>query len=112
MNNNLASHNLVESNFKEIIYDLHPCLDNNGKEIDGLNNAWILLNNPEQYNSYTTAAVKEIILAFRAASNAQVSDWYPVQIAIPAPQSNSLKGRKVQCYPCTRVDYWSCCTFR
>ena len=69
MNNNLASHNLVETNFKEIIYESRPCLDNDGKAVNGLNNAWILLNNPEQYNSYTTAAVKEIILAFRAASN-------------------------------------------
>ena len=32
-------------------------------------NAWIIINNPKQYNSYTTQAVKEIILAFREASN-------------------------------------------
>jgi 6-oxo-cyclohex-1-ene-carbonyl-CoA hydrolase len=34
-----------------------------------LYNAWIILNNPKQFNSYTTAAVKEVILAFRQASN-------------------------------------------
>ena len=69
MSNTLVNHNLVDVDFKEIIYELRPCLDNKGNAVDGLNNAWIFLNNPKQYNSYTTAAVKEIILAFRAASN-------------------------------------------
>ncbi len=69
MSNNLVSHNLVDIEFKEIIYELRPCLDRDGNGVEGLNNAWILLNNPKQYNSYTTNAVKEIILAFRAASN-------------------------------------------
>jgi hypothetical protein len=39
-----------------------------GRAVDGLYNAWIILNNPEQLNSYTTEAVKEVILAFRQAS--------------------------------------------
>jgi 6-oxo-cyclohex-1-ene-carbonyl-CoA hydrolase len=65
----LASHNLVDVDFKEIIYELRPCLDAKGNPVDGLHNAWIFLNNPKQYNSYTTAAVKEVILAFRQASN-------------------------------------------
>lgn len=69
MNKNLVSHNLVETEFREIIYELRPCLDQVGKPVEGLHNAWISLNNPKQYNSYTTAAVKEIILAFRQASN-------------------------------------------
>lgn len=68
MNNELISHNLVEVDFKEILYELRPCLDHNGEPVEGLNNAWIFLNNPGQYNSYTTDAVKEIILAFRQAS--------------------------------------------
>ncbi len=69
MSNNLQSHNIVDLDFKEILYELRPCLDKNGKAVDGLFNAWIFLNNPTQYNSYTTAAVKEIILAIRQASN-------------------------------------------
>ncbi len=69
MGENIVSHNLVEVEFKEILYELRPCLDLNGDPVDGLNNAWISLNNPKQYNSYTTAAVKETILAFRQASN-------------------------------------------
>ncbi len=68
MKNNLISHNLVETEFSEIIYELRPCTDNSGKRVEGLFNAWIFLNNPRQYNSYTTGAVKEIILAFRRAS--------------------------------------------
>ena len=69
MSNHLVDHNLVECNFDEILYEIKPCLDKNGSDVPGLNLAWIYLNNPTQYNSYTTAAVKEIILAFRKASN-------------------------------------------
>ncbi len=68
MNEKLISHNLVEVDFKEILYELRPCLDPDGKPVEGLFNAWIFLNNLQQYNSYTTTAVKEIILAFRQAS--------------------------------------------
>jgi 6-oxo-cyclohex-1-ene-carbonyl-CoA hydrolase len=64
----LFSHNLVETKFSEIIYELRPCLDEGGKPVEGLYNAWISLNNPKQYNSYTTATIKEVILAFRQAS--------------------------------------------
>jgi 6-oxo-cyclohex-1-ene-carbonyl-CoA hydrolase len=69
MDKNIVSHDLVDVEFKEIIYELRPCLGEDGKPVDGLNNAWIFLNNPKQYNSYTTNAVKEVILAFRQASN-------------------------------------------
>jgi 6-oxo-cyclohex-1-ene-carbonyl-CoA hydrolase len=65
----LSSHDIVEIDFKEILYELRPCLDKAGNPVAGLHNAWIMLNNPKQFNSYTTAAVKEIILAFRKASN-------------------------------------------
>lgn len=65
----LKNHNLFESDYKDILYERRPCLDKNKEPIEGLYNAWIFLNNPEQYNSYTTQAVKEIILAFREASN-------------------------------------------
>jgi 6-oxo-cyclohex-1-ene-carbonyl-CoA hydrolase len=39
--------------------------------VPGLFNAWIWLDNAQQYNSYTTDMVKGVILAFRAASNAR-----------------------------------------
>jgi len=65
----LKNHNLTETHFSEIIFEKRPCKDANGQPAAGLFNAWIFLNNPKQYNSYTTKAVKEIILAFREASN-------------------------------------------
>lgn len=65
----LIDHNLTPIDYKEIIFEKRPCLDHSGKPVDGLFNAWIIINNPKQYNSYTTKAVKEIILAFREASN-------------------------------------------
>src|SRR6185369_8322748 len=37
--------------------------------VEGLYNAWIWLDNPSQYNSYTTEMVKAVIHAFRNASN-------------------------------------------
>ena len=65
----LKDHDIVKVDYTDIIYEKRPCIDVQGNEVDGLYNAWIFLNNPEQYNSYTTKAVKEIILAFRQASN-------------------------------------------
>ena len=65
----LKSHTLVDGNvYEEILYELKPVRDPAGKKAKGLFNAWIALNNPKQYNSYTTDAVKEVILAFRQAS--------------------------------------------
>ena len=66
----LKSHDLVpDQTFTAIRYELRPALDPKGKPADGLGNAWISLDNPSQLNSYTTDAVKEIILALRQASN-------------------------------------------
>ena len=65
----LKSHTLVDNlEYKEIKYELRPALDPVGNPVDGLFNAWIMLDNPQQLNSYTTGAVKEVILAFRQAS--------------------------------------------
>jgi 6-oxocyclohex-1-ene-carbonyl-CoA hydrolase len=65
----LESHNLQEGGYKDIKFEKRPARDRDGQEVEGLFNAWIWINNPDQYNSYTTQAVKEIILAFREASN-------------------------------------------
>ena len=65
----LNNHNLVETNYKEILFEKRPCINTDGTPVKDLYNAWIILNNPKQFNSYTTAAVKEIILAFGEASN-------------------------------------------
>jgi len=52
-------------------YEKHPARRPDGSEVPGLYNAWIWLDNPGQYNSYTTDMVKGVILAVRAASNAR-----------------------------------------
>ena len=65
----LKSHTLVpEVDFQAIRYELRPAVDPAGEPVEGLFNAWIILDNPSQFNSYTTEAVKEVILAFRQAS--------------------------------------------
>lgn len=65
----LKSHTLVpEYDYKEIQYEPRPVRDPAGNPVDGLHNAWIVLDNPAQLNSYTTDTVKEVILAFRQAS--------------------------------------------
>ena len=65
----LVNHNLVDHKYTEIIYEKRPCFNTDGTVVKNLYNAWIILNNPKQYNSYTTGAVKEVILAFGEASN-------------------------------------------
>jgi 6-oxo-cyclohex-1-ene-carbonyl-CoA hydrolase len=68
----LKSHDLVDDIAKPgIRYERRPALRPDGSVASGLFNAWITLDNPTQYNSYTTDMVKGVILAFRAASNAR-----------------------------------------
>ncbi len=65
----LKNHELVRNyEFKHIGYERRPVLGPDGQEPEGLFNAWVILDNPGQLNSYTTEAVKEVILAFRRAS--------------------------------------------
>ncbi len=61
-------HLLEETKYSDILVEKKPLIDNQGQIVEGLFNTWIYLNNPAQYNSYTTQAVKDIILAFREAS--------------------------------------------
>src|SRR5262245_50173624 len=65
----LKRHTLVpEYRFEKIHYELKPAIDPAGHPVEGLFNAWVVLDNPSQLNSYTTDTVKEVILAFRQAS--------------------------------------------
>jgi 6-oxo-cyclohex-1-ene-carbonyl-CoA hydrolase len=50
-------------------FERKPARTPDGKVAEGLYNAWITLDNPAQFNSYTTDMVKGVILAFRAASD-------------------------------------------
>ncbi len=66
------NHDLVDDISKPgIRYEKRPAKTPDGATAPGLYNAWITLDNPTQYNSYTTDMVKGAILAFRAASNAR-----------------------------------------
>jgi 6-oxo-cyclohex-1-ene-carbonyl-CoA hydrolase len=68
----LIDHNIVTYKPAEgIVMEKRPARDAQGNVAAGLYNAWIILDNPKQYNSYTTDMVKGVILAFRAASSAR-----------------------------------------
>ncbi len=55
----------------QIRYELRPVKLADGSIAEGLYSAWIILDNPSQFNSYTTEMVKDVILSFRRASNAR-----------------------------------------
>jgi 6-oxo-cyclohex-1-ene-carbonyl-CoA hydrolase len=68
----LKSHDLVEGYVaRGVRYEKRPARTPDGKTVPHLFNAWIWLDNPDQYNSYTTEMAKGVIMAFRAASNAR-----------------------------------------
>ena len=69
----LVDHNLVGQEVESLCggmvrYEKRPAKRRDGSTAEGLFNAWIVINNPKQYNSYTTDMVKALILAFRRAS--------------------------------------------
>lgn len=51
-----------------VVYEKKPLTDDNGNVVEKLYVAWVRLNNPRQYNSYTTEMVKGVIAAFENAS--------------------------------------------
>jgi 6-oxo-cyclohex-1-ene-carbonyl-CoA hydrolase len=59
----------AQSTSGKVRYEERPALAKDGKPAPGLHAIWITLDNPEQLNSYTTEMVKDVILAFRRASN-------------------------------------------
>ena len=66
----LINHDLVDDWARPgVRYDKRAARRPDGREVAGLYNAWIWLDNPSQYNSYTTEMCKGVILALRAASN-------------------------------------------
>ena len=64
------NHDLVDDYAKPgVRYERRPARRPDGSEVAGLYNVWIWLDNPSQFNSYTTDMVKGVILAMRAAGN-------------------------------------------
>ena len=65
----MGTHELLPGyDFSAIRYERRPLRDARGRLVEGLYSAWIQLDNPAELNSYTTDAVREVILAFRRAS--------------------------------------------
>src|SRR5512147_868602 len=66
------NHDLVDDFAKPgVRYEKRPATRPDGSVAAGLYNAWITLDNPTQFNSYTTEMVKSVIFAFREASAAR-----------------------------------------
>ncbi|MDD4169625.1 MAG: 6-oxocyclohex-1-ene-1-carbonyl-CoA hydratase [Desulfotomaculaceae bacterium] len=51
-----------------VVYEKRPITDPKGNVVEGLYTAWLILNNPKQYNSYTTEMVKGVIAGMHRAS--------------------------------------------
>jgi 6-oxo-cyclohex-1-ene-carbonyl-CoA hydrolase len=63
-------HDLVSDfDFEGILYEKRPIYHPAGQVIEGLHAIKITLNNPKQFNSYTTDMVKGVIMGMRRASN-------------------------------------------
>jgi len=66
----LKHHDLVTTfDGKGVLYDRLPLHDPEGAAVEGLHTVRITLDNPAQYNSYTTEMVRGVILGMRRASN-------------------------------------------
>jgi 6-oxo-cyclohex-1-ene-carbonyl-CoA hydrolase len=67
-NHELFGHEYFGTEPPSVIYENKPVKDADGNPVEGLTTAWITLNNPKQYNSYTTDMVKGVIAGFGRAS--------------------------------------------
>lgn len=70
----LKNHALIGDHYfgvnpPSVMFEKKPIVDPSGRPVDGLYAAWITLNNPAQYNSYTTEMVKGVIAGFQKASS-------------------------------------------
>jgi len=67
----LNDHDLAQVVVPGVRYEKRPAKGPDGTVVEGIYNAWVWLDNPTQFNSYTTEMTKGVILAMRAASNAR-----------------------------------------
>ena len=67
-NHNIFGEQYFSTEAPGVIYQKRPVVDPVGNQISDLYSAWITLNNPKQYNSYTTEMVKGVIAGFHKAS--------------------------------------------
>jgi len=91
----LNDHNIIpeaQTVVEGILYDKRPAKRLDGSTVDGVYNVWITLDNPKQFNSYTTDMVKGAILAFRRAS-ASVAARASVVSFVPVSVDRDKQGR-------------------
>ena len=63
-------HDLISSfDYAGVLYEKRPLRDPKGTVVEGLHAIQITLDNPKQYNSYTTEMAKGVIVGMRKASN-------------------------------------------
>jgi 6-oxo-cyclohex-1-ene-carbonyl-CoA hydrolase len=63
-------HDLVPPrDYEGVGYEEKPLKQPDGTVVEGLHTIWITLDNPSQFNSYTTEMIKGVILGMRRASN-------------------------------------------
>lgn len=67
-NHHLWGEELFSTEAPGVIFEKRAIVDPKGNAVDGLYSAWVTLNNPKQYNSYTTEMVKAVIAGFHRAS--------------------------------------------
>jgi 6-oxo-cyclohex-1-ene-carbonyl-CoA hydrolase len=72
--NDLKDHQLIDNSHfggdaPTVIYERASGARRQGRRRGGLYSAWIWLNNPTQYNSYTTDMVKGVIAGMQRASS-------------------------------------------
>jgi 6-oxo-cyclohex-1-ene-carbonyl-CoA hydrolase len=58
-----------DHDWEGVLYERRPLRTPDGTPVEGLHTAWIILDNPKQYNSYTTEMIKGVITGMRRASN-------------------------------------------
>ena len=64
------NHDLIpDFDFRGVLYEEIPVHDPAGDVVEGLHAVRITMDNPKQYNSYTTEMVKGVIVGMRRASN-------------------------------------------
>ena len=81
MSQSLANHELVpDYEFRLIRYERKPLQNPRGEAVEGLFNAWIVLDNVAQYNGYTPGAVRGVFRPSRRPS----SDRAVVAVVFPA----------------------------
>jgi 6-oxo-cyclohex-1-ene-carbonyl-CoA hydrolase len=65
----LQDHDLCpQHELRHVRYEHRQVKGKDGKALEGLHQVWITLDNEKQLNSYTTAAVRDMIVAVRRAS--------------------------------------------